>query len=429
MSRLCRNCGAELPEGAAFCPHCETAQVEKHAAGRPRLWRRKALAAGLALLGLLAALGGARALRNVPPFYEPRTYDQGAECLYEADGVTYHLLLTFGSEGWIPRAEAERSEIRTGASETLSQLCVYREEGRETCREEFLALVKSCMAEIVPGEDARAMDCGTVEEDHSSPYAILGTEIGYRPGDGENDIRWTLTMRNGDTIRMSHRFTAGERPVLVYRPEDTPLETAEELQALLDEIAETVDDGLTDVRIYLPAVTYDRPIIMERGCSLLGSGEGEARTTFTQGIRVRAGSFRLLFRDLRFADVPGTALYSDHAMSLERCEFLRCGTAALGLENGWIGASGCTFEDNQLGLVLACRSGDYPSCEYLSNRFTGNGVAFRVQRIPEGNWRLVLEGSVFQGNGVDIDNIAGCRLDTSRAEFLGSTAGGKEEDP
>lgn len=426
MGGRCKNCGAELPEGAAFCPHCETILVEKRRPREPHLWRRKALAmlAALALLG-----GGALALWKAPSPHVAEVFDQGAECLYQADGVTYHLLLTFGSKDWIPRAQAEYSVVGEGEEKTTSsQLCVYREEGRETCREEFLSLVEHCAAEAVPGADARAMDCGTVEEDRSSPYAILGAEIGYRPGDGENDIRWTLTMRNGDTIRMTHRFTAGERPVLVYRPENTPLETAEELQALLDEIAETVDDGLTDVRIYLPAVTYDRPIIMERGCSLLGSGEGEARTTFSQGIRVRAGSFRLLFRDLRFADVPGTALDSDQALSLERCEFLRCGTAARGWENGWIGASGCTFEDNRLGLVLACRSGDYPSCEYLSNRFTGNGVAFRIQQIPEGNWQLILEDSVFQGNGVDIDNIAGCRLDSSRAEFLGNTAGGKEED-
>ena len=426
MDGRCKNCGAELPEGASFCPHCETILVEKRRPREPHLWRRKALAllTALALLG-----GGALALWKAPAPHVAEVFDEGAECLYQVDGVTYHLLLTFGSEGWIPRAEAERSEIRTGASETLSQLCVYREEGRETCREEFLALVKSCTAEIVPGEDARAMDCGTVEEDHSSPYAVLRTEIGYRPGDGENDIRWMLRMRNGDTIRMTHRFTAGERPVLVYRPEDTPLETAEELQALLDEIAETVDDGLTDVRIYLPAVTYDRPIIMERGCSLLGSGEGETRTTFTQGIRVRAGSFRITFQDLRFADVPGTAVDSDHALHLERCEFLRCGTAAHGWENGWISASRCTFEDNRLGLVLNCQDGNYPGCEYLADRFTGNGVAFRVQRIPEGDWQLVLEGSVFLGNGVDIDNIAGCRLDTSRAKFLGNEDGGKEEDP
>ena len=79
--------------------------------------------------------------------------------------------------------------------------------------------------------------------------------------------------------------------------------------------------------------------------------------------------------------------------------------------------------------MLNCQDGNYPGCEYLADRFTGNGVAFRVQRIPEGDWQLVLEGSVFLGNGVDIDNIAGCRLDTSRAEFLGNEDGGKEEDP
>ena len=29
MKNLCRRCGAELPENASFCPHCETPLGEK----------------------------------------------------------------------------------------------------------------------------------------------------------------------------------------------------------------------------------------------------------------------------------------------------------------------------------------------------------------------------------------------------------------
>ena len=278
----CRNCGAELPEGAAFCPHCETALVEKRTAGRPHLWRRKTLGAGLALLAVFSLMAWAVAAgRNAPPSHEHQSYDGGAELLYESDGGAYHLLLAFDIVDWIPAVRAELAfsvaPRETGIrnyEEMPARLYAYREESRETCREEFLALVESCTVEAVPAEGARAMRCTQPEEDRSSPYVVLGSAIDYEPGDGSNDICWTLTMKNGDVIRMSQRLTIGETPVLTYRPEDTPLETAEELQALLDEIAETVTDRETEVRIFLPAVTYDEPILMRRACWLYGAAEG-----------------------------------------------------------------------------------------------------------------------------------------------------------
>ena len=85
------------------------------------------------------------------------------------------------------------------------------------------------------------MECTQIQEDRSSPYAVLRTGIEYSSQDGCNDIRWTLHMKNGDTIHMSHRFTVREKPILIYRPEDTLLNTAEELQTLLDEITDIGD--------------------------------------------------------------------------------------------------------------------------------------------------------------------------------------------
>ena len=46
--KKCRNCGASLPEGASFCPHCAQSQIERQEVKPPRLWRKKALIAALA---------------------------------------------------------------------------------------------------------------------------------------------------------------------------------------------------------------------------------------------------------------------------------------------------------------------------------------------------------------------------------------------
>ena len=89
MSKICRNCGAELPEGASFCPHCAQSQIEKAKAAPPRLWRKKALiaAAGVLLLAL-AVLVCFCATR-------PKTYEGGATVVYTDRDGSYELLVTF----------------------------------------------------------------------------------------------------------------------------------------------------------------------------------------------------------------------------------------------------------------------------------------------------------------------------------------------
>ena len=66
-------------------------------------------------------------------------------------------------------------------------------------------------------------------------------------------------MKNGDTISLSTRLTIEKLPAVTYRAEDTPMETTEELQELLDSINEEVSSD-TPVYLYLPAVTYDGDI-------------------------------------------------------------------------------------------------------------------------------------------------------------------------
>ena len=62
--KKCRNCGADLPEGASFCPHCAQSQIERQEVKPPRLWRKKALIAALCAL----AVAGRAALFMLPGF-------------------------------------------------------------------------------------------------------------------------------------------------------------------------------------------------------------------------------------------------------------------------------------------------------------------------------------------------------------------------
>ena len=58
--KKCVNCGQELPDEAAYCPHCETSQVEKRLVEPPKR-RRGAAAAAVCASVLIAAAGAALA--------------------------------------------------------------------------------------------------------------------------------------------------------------------------------------------------------------------------------------------------------------------------------------------------------------------------------------------------------------------------------
>ena len=76
MHKQCRNCGAELPEDASFCPHCTQSQVERSEVKPPRLWRKKALYGLLGALVLIVA-----ALAVFLPHW-PKTFEGSASVTY-----------------------------------------------------------------------------------------------------------------------------------------------------------------------------------------------------------------------------------------------------------------------------------------------------------------------------------------------------------
>ena len=66
MSKECINCGAELPDGAAFCPHCETVQRDKLPMSAPPRRRGRIFAVLGGVLALALAFGGGYFLGRSP---------------------------------------------------------------------------------------------------------------------------------------------------------------------------------------------------------------------------------------------------------------------------------------------------------------------------------------------------------------------------
>lgn len=99
---------------------------------------------------------------------------------------------------------------------------------------------------------------------------------------------WTFQMKNGDVIQLCQNLEVTMIPTYDYFPGEVP-ETSEELQDFLDEIIASVESN-AEVTLYLPAVTYDGPLVIrDHPVNLYGTSAGDRRT---RSLPLRSGSRR-----------------------------------------------------------------------------------------------------------------------------------------
>ena len=412
MSKTCRNCGAELPEGASFCPHCAQSQIEKAKAAPPRLWRKKALiaAAGVLLLAL-AVLVCFCATR-------PKTYEGGATVVYTDQDGSYELLVTFHPDDIVnnrPVGEKSVSQSTDEVSNMTVMLGVYQD-GEIADTEAFFEKVERCTLEASPNEDGALV---LTEPSYNTNFlpAARESDITYSGASGTNDLHWTLRMKNGDTIRLKQTFEVIPLIHQVYTPEDTPLDTMEDLTALLARINEEVPEE-TIVDVYLPPVTYRGKLTMvSRAVNLYGCTDGSGRTVFTDTLSVNADNpSNVMLFDLDFEGDGGTGLSATASVYMGGCSFTGWDVGAVALDGGMIGVERCTFRNNGVGfkyntVVYHSFNDVFPDCT-----IEGNDIGVQFARL-DGTITLDFVGSVFSGNRIDIDNPAQYSIDTSRTMF------------
>ena len=412
MSKTCRNCGAELPEGASFCPHCAQSQIEKAKAAPPHLWRKKALiaAAGVLLLAL-AVLVCFCATR-------PKTYEGGATVVYTDQDGSYELLVTFHPDDIVnnrPVGEKSVSQSTDEVSNMTVMLGVYQD-GEIADTEAFFEKVERCTLEASPNEDGALV---LTEPSYNTNFlpAARESDITYSGASGTNDLHWTLRMKNGDTIRLKQTFEVIPLIHQVYTPEDTPLDTMEDLTALLARINEEVPEE-TIVDVYLPPVTYRGKLTMvSRAVNLYGCTDGSGRTVFTDTLSVNADNpSNVMLFDLDFEGDGGTGLSATASVYMGGCSFTGWDVGAVALDGGMIGVERCTFRNNGVGfkyntVVYHSFNDVFPDCT-----IEGNDIGVQFARL-DGTITLDFVGSVFSGNRIDIDNPAQYSIDTSRSMF------------
>ena len=419
--KTCPHCGAELHERSSFCPYCAKTVNPRAKAIQPWYIPRLTLYS-VSLFLFLVVLAGALVLWLGS---RPKTYESDTgELLYTSHGESFRLCLST-TEPPEPIPENHfHSELNYAYRNPTPLYAVSPEEG-SLLADEFMANVASITAEAHCSDASLTITCTEPQpHDEFFPNAAAVTFVDFSllaPGDFEAEVAYTITMKTGDVIRMTQRQRYTSISTYTYTAEDVPMDTIEDLQALVDSLTERIDEYDRAV-LYLPAMVYEGGLtVNERAVSLYGSvGSDGQRTTFTGPV---VSSFRRGIREFHDISFRGNGAGAGvTAAGASRVHLIDCRvsgweTGFLAVDNAWINAVGTTFTDNAVGLRFD--AADTPMVSdnfFVGDSFQNNGTAVLLERVPA-DVPLEFPETRFTGNGTDIDNRCNQSLDISEAIF------------
>lgn len=407
MEHKCPWCGGDLPQNASFCPHCAKFVRPRREAAVPRPLRKKVLLVLLALAILVVvAVGLWLAL-------SPKTYDGFGEVRYR----DWQILLSQSNDRYTPSPTVSAQGEPEGQYRQPARLFVNNSDGQDAS-EAFLKEVETVSAAFTGQEDSPSpMVCSQPAYNDGVPECPLISLIDYTGESGTAELVWTFRMKNGDTIHLRQTYEITPIQVYDYYPEEYPMDTVEELQALIDSIGGQVEE-VAVVNLHLPAVTYAGGLTLrDRSLNLYGSADADGnRTTFTGPVQVLAPySSITYFYDMDFVgDGSGTGLSGSGPFRATGCTFTGWDTGVLAYGTSWANVIGCTFRYNLIGFRFDS-SGEYANHPMFNdNQFIGNDVGVQLDSVPT-DVTLNFQGSVFQGNGNFLDNRCNQPLDLSQA--------------
>ena len=421
QQKSCPHCGAALPEEASFCPYCAQTVLRRTRLSPPgRTWRKGVRRAVTALL-LAAVLIGAGAGWYLHT--RPQVYDAQGEVLYTGeDGVTYQVVLASSEDRFQPAYTAQQSAEVGEQYRFPVRLYINNVDSDASANETFLKRVSQVSAEFLPPKGDGTVSC--LEPAPAPDYSPDAALVSYVDFTAQDDFLaqmvWTLWMDNGDLIRLRQDLSVSTIRTYDYYPEDAPMTTSEELQALVDQISATVEPEAA-VNIHLPAVTYTGNLeLHSHPIRFHGSTEGDRRTTFTGSTRLDYSASHQgisFFEDIDFrGSGDGIGLSTAANARTVNCSFTGWKTAVLGYGSAWVNVIGCTFEDNITGFHFNSTGSSANHSMYTDNLFRNNTTAVLLENVPT-ELALNFRGTVFAGNGTDIDNRCSHAVDISQAIF------------
>ena len=431
-TKTCLRCGAALPEEAAFCPCCTATQIHRRTISvtppttRRNQWWIGALAALVALaLPIGAALWSSAAQAETPPpedtlpltisresedGAEPR-YGELCQTYYEGeDGQLYHVFAAFspGIDGSCTMRGYCSALLEPGCTDT-GPLTLFVEEvgsGRNG-RDSFSALLEDWSVTVTAPDGGERCTLSAPTFDYiSTTDAMLYQELTGTSACADNEIVWTLRMKNGDVVTVKQGVTYSAKTTVEYHWEETPMNTAAELQALLDDITASAK-AEEAVYLYLPAADYDAPVSVSSPMTLVGQEGTTFSATLTASVTEHDGWTEpvVKLRSLTFSGAGGTGVNACGPVYLRGCRFTGWDVAAQALDGGWIFCQeDVRFDRNAVAMRLNSNFSISCGANINNTSFTRNGVALQLERIPGERMGLILDYCTFYGNGTDIEN-------------------------
>ena len=411
--KYCIHCSHELPAEASFCPYCEKEQTEKVSVQAPP--RKHRTIAALVLALFTAAL----ILFLLWRIHLPKTYQGGSKISYPIGNQTVDVIasfdLTSGEDGHLGPDTTDR--IAEGDQSAMPLwLCVYNSSD-SSLAEKFADQIASCTVEAVPAavpveaaETASEPDAARVSA--SSPMEIYGpdpvddasipalwkADLVYAPENGTNELKWTITMKNKDTILLSQTMTCTPMPVKDLYYQDVPLETVEDIEAAMHTVSED-----TILNLHLPPVTYTEPLdLSERCVNLYGTSDGSQSTTFAAQITVHNRiPNEISLSDIAFTGNGKTALLLQESAIISHCSFTGWDVGIDAQNGSWPLVESCTFEENQIGFRFNSDSCSSSSDGCYASTFRNNGIGAYLIQIP-GDLDYGFPDCTFEGNQEDV---------------------------
>ena len=335
-----------------------------------------------------------------------------------ADGREYHL---FTAMTPAPQGSTEpvgyHSELipaNDGASVDCPATVIAEDAvTQDYAAEDFAALLDSWDVSVTAPEGVGRVSLREAELEAADTPALLYRRLWGDNPCTHNEIVWTLRMKSGDVLHLTMTVEFEEQQALRITPEDAPLETAQELQALLDRLAEEYDAN-TSITVELPDVTYDAPVSV--GCAVTLKGSG---TTFAAPVTVtplsdteRCHAY-VRFSEVSFeGDGSGTGVTARAPTYLENCRVTGWDVGALAVNGGWVYLHGGYIGGNGVGARYdSAYSNSYT---YTIRRidFLNNTTALELLCLPPNSY-AALDDCRFRGNGTDVYNPGGYRIEVN----------------